>query len=130
MNNWNQEKLENTGYKIENAKITFVDLSMADHGCLTLRLCLEGERWGCIYGGYALGSGYVGADEFEGSAAGMESIMRIMDTVGCDTFTEMNGKYVRAAVKGWGDRIQIIGHITKDKWFDQESFFKEKKCQE
>ncbi len=130
MNNWNQEKLEHTGYKIENAKITFVDLSMADYGCLTLRLCLESERWGCIYGGYSLGSGYVGADGFEGSAAGMESIMRIMDTVGCDTFNEMKGKYVRAAVKGWGDRVQIIGHITKDKWFDQESFFKEKKCQE
>lgn len=130
MNNWNQEKLENAEYKIENAKITFVDLSMADLGCLTLRLCLEGEGWGCIYGGYSLGSGYVGADEFEGSAAGMESIMRIMDTVGCDTFNEMKGKYVRAAVKGWGDRVQIIGHITKDKWFDQESFFKEKKCQE
>lgn len=130
MNNWNQEKLENAGYKIENAKITSVDLSMADHGCLTLRLCLEGEGWGCIYGGYILGHGYVGADEFEGSAIGMESIMRIMDTVGCDSFNEMKGKYVRTAVKGWGDGVQIIGHIMQDKWFDQESFFKEKKCQE
>lgn len=127
---WTKESLENTGYKIENAKITFVDLSMADHGCLTLRLCLEGNGWGCIYGGYVLGTGYVGADEFEGSAIGMESIMRIMDTVGCDTFNDMKGEYVRAAVKGWGDRVQIIGHITKNKWFDQESFFKEKKCQE
>jgi hypothetical protein len=125
-----KESLENAGYKIENAKITFVDLSMADHGCLTLSLCLEGEGWGCMYGGYVLGTGYVGADEFEGSAIGMESIMRIMDTVGCDTFNDMKGEYVRAAVKGWGDRVQIIGHITKDKWFDQESFFKEKKCQE
>jgi hypothetical protein len=63
MNNWNQKSLENAGYKIENAKITFVDLSMADHGCLTLSLCLEGEGWGCMYGGYVLGTGYVGADE-------------------------------------------------------------------
>ena len=85
---------------------------------------------GCVYGGYVLGSGYVGADVFEGSAIGMESIMRIMDTVGCDTFNDMKGEYVRAAVKGWGDRVQIIGHIMQDKWFDQESFFKEKKCQE
>lgn len=46
MNNWNQEKLENAGYKIENAKITCVDLSMADYGCLTLKLCLEGKGWG------------------------------------------------------------------------------------
>ena len=129
MTEWTKESLENAGYKIENAKITFVDLSMLDHGCLTLRLCLEGGGWGCIYGGYVLGTGYVGADEFEGSAIGMESIMRIMDTVGCDTFNDMKGEYVRAAVKGWGDRVQIIGHITKDKWFDQESFFKEKKCQ-
>ena len=38
MINYTEDKLREQGYKIENAKITSVDLSMADHGCLTLRM--------------------------------------------------------------------------------------------
>lgn len=39
----NAEQLVAAGYKIENAKITSVDLSMEDHGCLTLSMVLDGE---------------------------------------------------------------------------------------
>ena len=121
------EKLIEAGYKIENAEITSVDLSMADHGCLTLKLVLNGGGWGCVYGGYALGNGFVGAKFFKGSAAGLEYIMRIMDIAEVDCFNELKGKYIRVATKGLGDTIKIIGNIMKDKWFDPESFFKEKK---
>ncbi len=123
---WNKELLLEEGYKIENAKITFVDLSMEDHGCLTLRMGLDGSGWGCVYGGYCLGHGYVGADEFEGSAKGMEYLMRIMDVVGVGRFDLMKGVFVRTATKGWGDSVKIIGNIIEDKWFDPESFFKDK----
>lgn len=63
---------------------------------------------------------------FEGSASGMEYLIRIMDTVGTSSFTGMIGKYVRVATKGWGDTVKIIGNIIKDKWFDAESFFVDK----
>jgi hypothetical protein len=114
------------GYSIENAKITSVSLNMEDHGCLTLSMCLEGAGWGVVYGGYCLGKGYLGAKKFTGYAKGMEAVMRIMDTVGVSNLQDMEGKYVRAALKGWGSTVAIIGNIIKDQWFDYERFFAKK----
>ncbi len=129
MKNYDCCKLTEAGYTIENALIEKVDLSMADHGCLTLAMTLQGEGWGVTYGGYCLGKGYLGADDdfFDGSAAGMEYLMRIMDTVGVERFQDLKGKYVRVATRGWGDQVKIIGNILKDKWFDAETFFTDKK---
>ena len=125
MKNYTYNQLIEAGYEIKNAFITNVDLSMADYGCLTLAMTLEGGGWGVVYGGYCLGKGYLGADDnfFEGSAAGIESLMRIMDTVGVEKFQDLKGKYVRVATKGWGDSVKIIGNILKDQWFDAETFF-------
>lgn len=122
---WTEESLITEGYSIKNAKITSVDLSMANHGCLTLRLCLEGNGWGCVYGGYVLGHGYLGAKQFDGASNAIVSIMRIMDTVGVELFNDMHNKYVRVATKGWGGSVKIIGNIIADHWFDIESFFEE-----
>ena len=128
MKKYTQEQLIASGYSIENALITNVDLSMADHGCFTLAMTLEGGGWGVVYGGYCLGKGYLGADYdfFSGSAAGMEYLIRIMDTVGVEKFQDLKGKYVRVATKGWGSSVKIIGNIIKDKWFDAETFFADK----
>ena len=129
MTHYTQDKLTDLGYRIENALIEKVDLSMADHGCLTLAMTLDGDGWGVVYGGYCLGKGYLGADDdfFDGSAAGMECLMRIMDTVGVEKFQDLKGKYVRIATKGWGSSVKIIGNILKDQWFDAETFFTDKK---
>lgn len=131
MKNWTAHKcpdhdqvsLTDAGYEIENAKIISADLSMEECGVLTLSLVLEGAGWGCAYGGYVLGHGYLGAEEFKGSAKGMESIMRIMDVVGVEKFIDLKGKIVRVAARGWGGSIKIIGNVISDKWFDIESFF-------
>ena len=56
--------------------------------------------------------------------------MRIMDTVGVEEYGQMKGKYVRAATKGLGSSVRIIGNILDDKWFDYESFFADKKDEE
>ena len=122
---WNKERLENNGYTIENAVIKSVDLSMAARGYLVLTMELEGDGWGCVYGGDGLGKGFVGASKFEGSKNGIEYLMRIMNIVECDTFNQLEGKYVRVAAKGWGGSIKIIGNPIKDKWFDAKSFFEE-----
>ena len=129
MKHWTERELKEAGYNISNAQITSVNLSMTDHGCCALSMALDGNGWGCVYGGYVLGHGYLGAndDVFDGSSAGMESIIRIMDIVGVDKFNGMNGKIIRAATKGWGDAIKIIGNVLEDKWFDIESFFADKK---
>ena len=111
--------------EILNAKIINADLTMADHGCLTMWLTVEGDGWGCGFGGYCLGKGFLGAKEFNGSAKGMESIMRIMDTVGVEKFSSLKGCYVRAELEGVGGGISRIGHITENKWFSYKDVFKE-----
>jgi len=70
---WNKCKFEEFEQRIDlkgeimdkktyNAKITNVSLSMADHGCLTFGLSLDGGSIGCVYGGYCLGYGYLGGE--------------------------------------------------------------------
>ena len=114
---------ESQGFEVQNAKITSVDLSMSDHGCLTLEIALEGAGWGVTYGGRVLGHGYLDAKEFKGSAKGIEYLMRIMDVVGVERFNDLKGKYVRVVTKGWGGTVDIIGNIIRNKWFDQKLFF-------
>lgn len=127
MREWTQKLLEEEGYTIENCIINSADLSMADHGILDMSLALEGNGFGVVFGGYVLGHGYVNAEEFKGSEAGLEYIMRVMDTVGVDRFSRLKHRHVRIASKGWGDRVKIIGNIIDDKWFDAESFFEDKR---
>ena len=130
MKKWTEKLLKAEGYDIRNAEIRNVSLSMADHGVLTSDLTLDGHGWGVCYGGYVLGKGYIGSKTFEGYASGMEAIMRIMDTVGCGKYESKKGKYVRVATKGWGSTVKIIGNVLEDKWFDYESFFKDKENEE
>ena len=112
--------------KITNMKITNVSLSMADHGCLTFRLTLEGGGCGVGYGGYCIGHGYLGADKFEGDPYGIECLMRIMDTVGVEHWEDLKGKYIRIVDNGWGSTVTTIGHIIEDKWFNVKEFFERK----
>lgn len=115
--------------EIENAKIIRADLSMEDHGVLTCDLVLEGYGWGCNFGGYVLGQGWLGADpkDFKGYESGTEAIMRIMNVVGVSRFSELEGKYIRAKLgSGWGNGISAIGNIIEDKWFSYKEFLTEK----
>lgn len=117
----------NLDFNIVNAKIVNVSISMADHGCLTFDLILNGDGWSCVFGGYMIGSGYLGAKDFEGSAIGLEAMMRIMDTVGVERWEDLKDKYVRVQDPGWGGSVKCIGYITKNKWFNIEEFFAQKK---
>lgn len=128
MIDWSESLLKESGYRIGNSLIESADLSMENYGCLDMTLCLSGQVNVC-FGGYALGKGYLNApdDFWEGSSAGLEYIMRIMDVVGVERFQDLKGKYVRVAHKGLASSVKIIGNITKEKWFDAESFFKDKK---
>lgn len=128
MTEWTKEKLIAEGYKIENALITRVDLSTADHACTCLEITLDGGGWGCVYGGYNLATGgtYLNREEIKGSARGFKAILYIMHTVGVDRLFDMKGKYVRVATKGWGGTIKIIGNIINDEWFDYGTFWEDK----
>lgn len=113
--------------KVENAKIESVTLSMADHECLTFGLVLKGYGWGCTVGGYCLGHGYLGADEFTAeNGRGLEALMRIMDVIGVERWEDLAGKYCRVKSDGGASIIKIIGNLINDKWFDIGAFFAEK----
>ena len=109
--------------KTWNAKITNVSLTMADHGCLTFYITLDGGGVGCNFGGYSIGTGYLGAKDFSSNKYGLEAIMRIMDTVGVEKWEDLKGQYVRVVDPGLGRSVNKIGHITKNKWFDIKEFF-------
>lgn len=125
-----KEKLIADGYSIENAKITSVSITMADHGCLCYWIMLEGGGWGCGFGGYAIGNGSLGAKNSEFKAEtgnGLVAIMRIMNVVGVSKWEDLEGKFVRVAIPRdfWESSIHVIGNILDDKWFDQKKFFAE-----
>ena len=113
--------------EIKNARIQSTSLTMADHGCLTFWLHLEGDDWGCGFGGYCIGFGYLGADEFRAeNGNGLVAMMRIMDVAGVEEWEQLKGKLIRVKTGGWGDGIKEIGNIIEDKWFNIETFFQEK----
>lgn len=121
-----QMDLLRNGYQILNGKITEADLSMAEQGVFIMLLTLAGDGWGVDYGGHVLGKGSLGAAEFTGEAKGIEQIMRVMDTVGVAHFKDLKDSYIRIAVhqKDRG-RVNVIGNILTDKWFDIADFFAE-----
>lgn len=121
---WTEKKLIEEGYDIRNAQIKGAELTMENHGCISFDVVVEGAGWGCVFGGYSLGHGYLGAKEFSGYGPGMESIARIMDTVGVTKLSDLEGIYIRTAVTG-DRRLKIIGNIINDKWFDIKSFFED-----
>jgi hypothetical protein len=129
MKKYTAQTLTDEGYTIENAQITNVSLSTTNYCCLSLDLTLKAAGWDVVYGGYCLGKIYPDSyekDSYEGSAIGMEAIMRIMDVVGVSRLEDMKGKYIRVATKGWGSTVKIIGNIINNRWFDYDSFFKDK----
>lgn len=113
--------------EILNAQIINVSITMADHGCLTFYITIQGGALGCSIGGYCIGHGYLGADTFEVKHGdGLEAMMRIMDVVGVSRWEDLKGKYIRFEYNGLGSTVKKIGNIIEDKWFDIDKFFKEK----
>lgn len=114
---------------IRNARISNVSITMADHGCLTFWVSLDGGSWGCGFGGYCIGHGYVGADKFTAeNGGGLEAMMRIMDVVGVEKWEDLKDKYVRCKIEGVGagGHVDEIGNVLRDKWFNIRKFFEER----
>jgi len=103
---------------IENAKISSSKLGYEDHGVFTAMIFINGEGWGCGFGGYALD----GWDEAEGrrigTRFGIEFITEVLNTLGVGNWEDLPGTHVRVETEGIGGGIRRIGHIIKDRWFD------------
>ena len=110
--------------EIINMQIKNVTLTMADHGCLTFFLTLEGGGYGVNVGGYCIGHGFLGSKDFRvDNGAGLVAIMNIMNVIGVERWEDLKGHYCRIESESWGSTIHKIGNILEDKWFDLKDFF-------
>lgn len=121
-----QEILDNFKEKeTKNAVIEGTNLSMSDHGCLTFTIWLKGCGWSVGYGGYCIGHGCLGWDEFKAEdGRGLEAMMHIMNVVGVDKWEDLKDKYVRCKIGRLGETVDEIGNIIEEKWFNIREFFK------
>lgn len=111
--------------EIRNAKITDTMLGREDHGIMTFMLYLEWGRSACGYGGYALDQYDRKEDERVFSASGLEAVSKILEVVGVRTWEELKGQYCRIEDNGWGEKIDKIGNLMEEKWFNIREFFSE-----
>lgn len=112
--------------EILNAKITSTKLG-EEHGCLTADLLVEGESWGCTFGGYCLDHWFAETGEHH-SSDGYGAIIELMKTLEVESWEELKNKYVRVEIEGLGGKILRIGHLMKDKWFSFKDYFDEVKA--
>lgn len=87
------------------------------HGILSIYITIEGDGWGCAFGGYALDTYDDALKRRVGTAFGCQFLIEVLRVVGVDSWETLTGQYVRVETEGWG-RIRKLGHITKDQWFD------------
>ncbi|MBO5384532.1 MAG: hypothetical protein J6A30_09555 [Ruminococcus sp.] len=110
--------------EICNVKITGTSITMSDRGCLTFYVTVEGASMGCNLGGYCIGHGYLGSEEFRAEkGSGLVAMMNIMNVVGVERWEDLKGKYCRIASNGYGQTVDEIGNLIEDKWFNLRKFF-------
>lgn len=101
------------------AIITDVFFGIEDHGLMTCNLTVEGDGWGCGFGGYSLSLN---------DGSGMSAIKALLETLGVRDLCELKNQPVRLQWEdGKGEsvsnRICKIGHIVRNKWFSWREFF-------
>ena len=115
---------------IENARIISTQLGFPDKGIATAWITLEGNGWGCGFGGYALDKW----DETQNDRIDIPLfgwfVRRVLETLKVDTWEEVKGKLIRAEVGRCGESIPAIGHIIEDRWFRPREEIEEYLCKQ
>ena len=110
--------------EIKNAKITSTMFGREDHGILTFVIYVDiCDGTSCGIGGYALDQRVHGSRIY--SAAGLEAMALLMETVGVNCWEELPGKYVRVRTNGWGKPIDAIGNLMDENWLDLRKWFEQ-----
>ena len=103
-----------------NAIITHAVITCEDHGLLSAWLTLDYGGSGQGFGGYALYLPKSFAHHTLLSSAG-HFIYRVMEIAEVTEWNKLIGKTIR--VKAEEHKVQAIGHIIKDDWFDPSEDF-------
>jgi hypothetical protein len=101
-----------------NAQIISASINRDDHGCLTIWLDLDYGSSVQGFGGYNL---YSPAMTGHLSYCGW-FIWRLLQVFDVQSFEDIEGLYVR--VEGDNGRINRIGHITEERWFEPSAELK------
>jgi hypothetical protein len=102
--------------EVENVKIESMMLGIEDHGIMTCFLNLKGHCMGVGFGGYSFDS----RSGEEANGYGIKFIRRILETMNVRNWEDLRGMHCRIRHTGLGGKVQAIGHIVEDKWFDPE----------
>ena len=106
--------------EVLNAIIRSTTLGYEDHNIFTFMLHLEGDGWGCGFGGYAMDTWSKEQDKRLPTAFGMACVCAVLQTLELDSWEKLPGTAVRAVTEGLGGRIVRLGHLIKDRWFNVE----------
>jgi len=112
--------------KIMNAIIESAVLDIGDRGFLQSWITLDYGGTGQGFGGFVL-CPYIGSDmnpdwtKFSGNYAGVW-LTRIMQIAAVGEWGKLKGRTIRA--KANHGRVEAIGHIVKDDWFNPSEVFK------
>ena len=104
-----------------NARITSTMLGIEDHGIMTFYLHLETPNFSIGYGGYCLDGYDKETKTRHGHASAYQAIRQILDTLGVQNWERLPNTLCRIEYDprgGLAGKIQRIGHIMEDRWFD------------
>lgn len=107
--------------KTTNAIIESVSITSADHGLLSAWVHVRFGGGGQGFGGYCLYLPKSFTHHKLESCAG-HFIWRVMEIAGVEEWAKCAGKAIR--IKHSHSKIQAIGHIINDDWFDPSEDFK------
>lgn len=83
--------------EILNGKITFTRLG-EEHGCLSVKLTIEGAGWGCGFGDYCLDHWCAKAGEHS-SSDGYGAIIELMKTLEVESWRILRGNMCELSSK-------------------------------
>ena len=108
--------------EIKNAVIESASITCGDRGFLDCWLTLDYGGAGQGFGGFALYLPKSFKNHIKMSVAG-HHLFRIMEIAGVERWYQLQGKTIR--VRGTNTRIEAIGHIVKNDWYNPTEDFAE-----